>query len=273
MVKLSAHHSGRFIKMMLIGDSGTGKTGSLAPLVEDYELRILDLDNGVDIIKAFVGRDNPKLMDRVDVESVRDAYKASETMGAVVGTPKAYTDASKLLTKWSDDTVPGNWGENTIFVVDSLTTLGKAAFEWARRMNENLGNRDARAWYGTAQGALENVIAMLTSDDFECNLIVISHVNYDEANGLTRGYPTTVGKALGPKIARYFNNLVLAESTGTGKNVKRTIRVVPNDLIDLKTAVPFAFEGTSLPLETGMRDLFRALKAQPAVGGSSQSTQ
>ena len=120
MVKLSQHHSGKFIKVMLIGDSGTGKTGSLSSLVEDYELRILDFDNGVDIIKAFVGRDYPELIDKIDVESIRDAYKASDTQGAVVGTPKAYTDAAKLLTKWSDDTIPGNWGEDTIFIINLL---------------------------------------------------------------------------------------------------------------------------------------------------------
>lgn len=261
MAKLSTHQSGKFTKLMLIGDSGTGKTGSLASLVEDYELGILDFDNGLDILKAFVKRDHPDRLDAIDYESVRDQYKASEKMGAVVTKAEAYTNAAKLMTTWSDGSLPSEWGPNKIFVLDSLTTMGKAAFEWARLLNVGQGNNDQRAWYGTAQSALENVIAMLTSDAFECNLIVISHVNYDEANGLTRGYPTTVGKALGPKIARYFNNLVLAETSGTGQNVKRSIRVVPNDLIDLKTAVPFAFADRSLPLETGMRDLFRALRS------------
>lgn len=261
MVKFSEHQSGRFTKLMLIGDSGTGKTGSLASLVEDYDLRILDFDNGLDILKAYVKKNNPDRIDSIDFETVRDKFTASATHGAQVTSAKAYTEAAKLMTEWSDGSTPAAWGENTIFVLDSLTTMGKAAFEWGRKLAVQQGNQDQRAWYGLAQQALENVVAMLTSDDFECNLVVISHVNYDEANGLTKGYPTTVGKALGPKIARYFNNLVLAESIGSGANIKRTIRVVPNDLIDLKTAVPFAFEAKSLPLETGMRDLFRALRS------------
>lgn len=261
MVKLSDHTSGKYVKAMLIGDSGTGKTGSLASLAEDYDLRVLDLDNGIDILKAFITRDHPDRLDSVDAESVRDEYKASEKFGATVTKASAYTDAAKLMTTWSDGSIPGDWGADKLFILDSLTTLGKACFEWARLLNVSSGNNDQRAWYGTAQGAIENVIAMLTSPNFECNLVVVSHVNYDEANGLTRGYPTTIGKALGPKIARYFNNLVLAETSGTGLNVKRTIRVVPNDLIDLKTAVPFAFAERALPLETGMRDLFRALRS------------
>lgn len=261
MAPLSSHKSGQFTKVMLIGDSGTGKTGSLASLAGDYDIRMLDLDNGVDILKAYIERDHPDRVDSVDVESIRDEYKASDTLGAVVTKATAYTDAAKLLTTWSDGTIPGDWGPEKLFVLDSLTTLGKACFEWARLLNQKQGNNDQRAWYGTAQQAIENVIAMLTSPSFECNLVVISHVNYDEASGLTRGYPTTIGRALGPKIARYFNNLVLAETSGTGLNVKRTIRVVPNDLIDLKTAVPFAFAERSLPLETGMRDLFAALRS------------
>lgn len=261
MVKLSAHQSGQFTKLMLIGDSGTGKTGSLASLAKDYELRILDLDNGLDILKSFVKRDNPDRLDSIDFESVRDKYKASDTKGATVAKPEAFTDSAKLLTKWSDDTTPSEWGPDTVFVLDSLTTLGKAAFAWAEKMSVAQGNNDQRAWYGMAQVALENIIAMITSDDFRANVVVISHVNYDEANGLTRGYPTTIGRALGPKIARYFNNLVLAESSGTGQNIKRTIRVVPNDLIDLKTSVPFAFAERSLPLDTGMATLFAALRS------------
>lgn len=260
MAKLSDHQSGKFTKLMLIGDSGSGKTGSLASLAEDYDIGVLDFDNGLDILKAYVKKNNPDRLDHIDFETVRDTYKASEKNGAVVTQAKAYTDAAKLMTEWTDGSKPSEWGPNKIFVLDSLTTMGKAAFEWARLLNQGQGNNDQRAWYGTAQGALENVIALLTSDNFEANVIVISHVNYDEANGLTRGYPTTIGKALGPKIARYFNNLVLAETSGSGQNVKRTIRVVPNDLIDLKTAVPFAFAERSLPLETGMRDLFRALR-------------
>src|SRR5690606_38759031 len=97
--------------------------------------------------------------------------------------PKAYTDAAKLLTQWSDGTDPSAWGEKTIFVLDSLTTMGKAAYEWGKKMAVQQGNNDQRSWYGLAQGALENVIAMLTSDEFETNVVVITHVNYDEANG------------------------------------------------------------------------------------------
>lgn len=261
MAKLSEHQSGKYTKLMYIGDSGTGKTGSLASLVPDYDLRILDLDNGLDILKAFVKRDNPSRLDSIDFESVRDEYKASTSEGATVDKPRAFVEAAKLLNKWTDDTIPAEWGENTVFVLDSGSTLGRAAFAWARGMNPTA--KDPRQWYGSAQAAFENIISMITSDDFKCNVIFITHVKYAdyENDGMVKGFPNTVGKALGPNIGKYFNNVVLAEKSGTGQNVKRTIRVVPTDLVDVKTAAPFAFTDRSLPLETGLAEIFRVLRS------------
>ena len=42
-MKLSEHHASRFVKVLYIGDSGTGKTGSLTPLVgAGYNLENLE---------------------------------------------------------------------------------------------------------------------------------------------------------------------------------------------------------------------------------------
>lgn len=259
MAKLSDHQSSSFTKLLYIGDSGTGKTGSLASLVPDYDLRILDLDNGLDILKAFVKRDCPDRLDSIDFVTVRDKYKATLN-GAVVDKAAAFTDSAKLMTKWEDDTIPSEWGPNTIFVLDSLTTLGKAALAWATNMNPSA--KDGRQWYSAGQAGLENIIAMLTSDEFKANVIIISHISYSESMGDgPKGYPSSLGRALGPIIGRYFNNTVLAESSGTGVNVKRTIRLVPTDLIDLKTAAPFAFAERALPLESGLATIFATLRA------------
>ena len=51
MPALSDHQSSQTTKMLFIGDSGSGKTGALASLAAaGYNLRILDVDNGVDIL-------------------------------------------------------------------------------------------------------------------------------------------------------------------------------------------------------------------------------
>ena len=90
------------------------------------------------------------------------------------------------------------------------------------------------------------------------NVILISHIKYDELEGLNKGYVNSIGKALGPTIPRYFDHMVLAETSGSGKNVKRKIKTVPTGIIDLKLGIP-EFDA-ELPLETGLATIFQRIK-------------
>jgi hypothetical protein len=265
MPTLDQHQSSSFTKILYIGNSGSGKTGSLVSLLQaNYKLVILDMDNGLDSLVQFAKRDCPDKLKNVRFETLRDKFKATEQGPVISGSPKAFTDALKLMTKWTDDSIPAELGSDTIFVLDSLSAYGKAAFDWAKGMAPSA--KDPRQWYFSAQGAVENTIAVLTSETFHANVIVISHVNYrEQADGTTKGFANAIGNALGPIIPRYFNTLVLAESSGSGKNVKRKIKTVPTDTIDLKSPAPFKIE-SELPLESGLATLFSNLKEmQPTI--------
>ncbi len=260
MAAFADHHGSKFIKLFYIGDSGTGKTGSLVSLVSaGYKLRILDLDNGLDSLYQLVKKECPEKIGNVDYESRRDIYKAGAGGPIISGQPKAFTDSLKLMTKWTDESIPSEWGEQTIFVLDSLTAYGKAAFEWAKGMQP--GAKDPRQWYFAAQQAVEDTIAMLTSEAFQANVIVISHVTYSELqDGTTKGFASSIGSALGPKLPKYLNTLILAEKSGTGQSVKRTIKTLPTTTVELKNPISFKLPGT-LPLETGLATIFSELKA------------
>lgn len=259
MPKLTDHHSGKFTKLLYLGDSGTGKTGSLVSLVAaGYKLHVVDFDNGLDVLKEFAKRDCPDKLANVDYETVRDQYKAGATGPIVAGVPKALVASLKLLNKWSDETVPAEWGPEHILVIDSLTGLGKAAFEWAKGMNPTA--KEPRQWYHQAQQAVDNVISLLTSEAFHANVIIIAHVQFvEQSDGSMRGYANTIGKALGPMVPTYFNTMVLAKTQGTGTNVKRSIVTVPTSMIDLKNPAPFKVD-KELPLESGLATLFAKLK-------------
>ena len=48
MPTLDTHQSSEFTKLLYLGDSGSGKTGSLVSLLKaGYKIKVLDLDNGV----------------------------------------------------------------------------------------------------------------------------------------------------------------------------------------------------------------------------------
>lgn len=260
MPKLTEHHSGKFTKVLYLGDSGTGKTGSLVSLVAaGYKLHVVDYDNGLDVLKEFAKRDCPDKLSNVDYITLRDQYKAGPTGPMVAGVPKAMVNTIKYLTKWDDETVPAEWGADHILVLDSLTGLGKAAFEWAKGMNP--GAKEPRQWYHTAQQAVDNVLSLLTSEAFHANVIVIAHVQFieDKTTGSIRGYANTIGKALGPMVPTYFNTMILARTSGQGASVKRTISTVPTSMIDLKNPAPFKID-QELPLGTGLSTLFAKLK-------------
>jgi len=260
MASASEHTSSEFARLLFIGNSGAGKTGALTSLVAaGYKLRIIDLDAGLDALINHVKEECPDKLDNIQYQTFRDKMKMTSMGPKLAGSPKAYMDTLTCLEKWPDDgSDPAEWGANTIVVIDSLTHLGRAAFQWARATNA--GSKDPRQWYKMAQDLLMDLMANLTSEGFRTNVIVISHVEMTEtATGMTKGYASSIGKALGPKLPSFFNTMILSETSGSGKNVKRRIKTFPTSMIDLKNPAPMRIEA-DYPIETGLADIFKALK-------------
>lgn len=257
MASLTEHHSSKFVKLLLIGDSGTGKTGALTSLVEaGYNLRILDLDNGLDSLRQWVGRVCPDKAANVNFITLRDEMKVTPIGPVIIA--KAYVAALKFLTTWEDGSTPSDSTDKDILVLDTLTSLGKACFEWAKAQNPT--SKDPRQWFFAAQQSLENVIGMLASERFHSNVIVISHINYKELEeNVHKGYPSAIGSALGPALPRYFNTMLQVEIMGAGKATKRYIRTLPTSVIDIKTPAPFKLE-ERYELSDGLAKIFEALK-------------
>jgi hypothetical protein len=260
MTSLSDHSSAEFVKVLYIGSSGSGKTGSLASLIPDYDLRIIDMDNGLDSLANLARRDHGNRIASVEYVTLRDKMKSSPMGPQLDGVPKAMVAATKLLDKWTDGSVPAEWGPKKVLVLDSLTHFAQAAFNWAKGMNPSA--KEPRQWYKTAQDHIVNVLSLLTSDDFRANVIICTHIDWrEDAMGASRGYANSIGTALNDKLPSYFNTMLLAESRLMGKNVQRRIFTMPTNLIDLKNPAPWKLEA-EYPLETGMATIFKKLKGE-----------
>jgi hypothetical protein len=70
-----------------------------------------------------------------------------------------------------------------------------------------------------------------------------------------KGYPASVGRALGPTIPAYFENMALCQTMAG----KRTIQTTPTALVDLKNPAAFKMLPT-LSIETGLADFFKTVK-------------
>ena len=268
MTKASDHKSSSITKLLYIGDSGTGKTTSLCSLVQaGYRLRIWDFDNLLDSLIGMVRYKCPEKLDQIEFMSFRDKMKATPLGPVVDGQPIAFVNALRALDKWDDETKPAEWGEKTVCVIDSMTTMARAAYWWAKGMQGassfaegvSMKGYNPQQSFFTAQQAFMNVIALLTSASFNCNVIAIAHVKYMEQDGVTKGFPVAIGSAISPEIPSYFPSVALA-TKANGPEPKRTIRTRSTNMIDLKN--PKAFDmAVELPMETGLADFFKAVQS------------
>lgn len=268
MPSLANHQSNDFTKLLLIGDAKSGKTGSLVSLVKaGYKLRILDFDNLLDVLKYMIEKECPDQIGNVEFRTLRDKRKSSALGPIIDGQPKAFVNAIKMLDHWkyTEDGVevdlgkPSEWGPDCILVLDSLSRLCDAAYDFREPLTptgKQSGEKDLRAVYGDAQDAVENLLAMLTSSTFATNVIVIAHVMYMEVPGAgQKGFPQGVGQKLSPKIPQYFPSVILYNNTGG----KRTLQTNSTPLIDLANPKPFAM-AKSYPIETGLAQFFEVLR-------------
>jgi hypothetical protein len=254
--------------MMIVGDPGSGKTGGLASLVEDdYWLGIVDMDNGLDPLKQYILKTCPDKIDNVEYRTLRDKKVPSPSGPIVEGSATAYLDACKMTEHWKygnvDEGYPWKWGPSRILVIDSLTMLAQAAFDWREQLTPTgkSGKYDSRMVYYDAQKSISSLMATITSEAFKTNVIVLTHIRYQENadTGVMKGYPNSIGQALSTMIGAYFNTIALCQTIQGGK---RVIRTATTTQIDLKNPKPFAAQ-PQYPIETGLADFFRVLRETP----------
>jgi hypothetical protein len=274
MPSLANHPSTRFVKGLVLGDPGAGKTGGLTSLVKaGYDLWIADFDNLLGSLRTYVQKECPENLAHVHYQTFTDKMKGLDTplmmqgssmkvMPFVDGTPTAFIKGMKALTRWKtedEDVDLAKLGEKSVVVVDSLTTLSAAAFRYVQAMNP--AAKEPQTYYFAAQQMLINVINLLCSQQFETNVLVLAHIAYDKNHlDLTKGFPRSIGSALNEQIAAYFNCVLMVESQGSGQNVRRVIRTNSTGIVDLKNPVSFSVADT-LPLESGLATFFSAVKA------------
>lgn len=296
-------------KILLIGKSGTGKTGGLASLVASgYNLRIIDSDKGVRTLRSLLTDPRYKYVDVIKARGI-DLNKAvrfvpidtsmklrtvhtkigDKTTSTTLLAPdnaRAWTKVVDLMDKWKEGDVDlgavRTWGPQDALVIDSFSTLAKFAYYFSQSLNARLGARDQGRDYqrdvGEAQSQLTRLLELLYDSDITCNVIIISHITWvDESRGIASrpqeatsndefvsapdGYPSSIGRALSPHIGKYFNDVFISRSEGSGLSVRRTISTVPSDGVVAKNS---AWLEREYPVTTGLAEIFAALRNQPA---------
>ena len=296
MPTLSQHQSSATTKMLLIGDSGSGKSGALASLADaGFNLRVLDLDNGLDVLKNLLT--DPKSSYKQDSASRVEYLTLTDKMRNINGrlvpaSASVWSRTVGMLDNWKYDwyldksgqvqviwdakdkaAIPegtkiettnlgpvSSWTPQDVLVIDSFTMLANGALAFILAMNGRLGQQPHQSDWYQGQVLLEGLLQKLYDDGIRCSIIVNCHIVYiGEEGGMPRGYPNSLGKALSPKIGRYFNSALMTQSTGSGANVKRKIFTSTRGLVELKNTAPLKVL-PEYPLETGLADYFKAVR-------------
>lgn len=271
MSKLADHQSASTTKMLIVGDSGTGKTGCLGSLAAaGYNVRIIDLDNGVDILRAVMT--DPKYVpsvypadaiSRVDYETLTDQMK--NTNGRLTpGKATVWQRMTKLLELWKTETADygsiTTWTSKDVLVLDNLSRATTAATNFLQSMSARLGQKvNWDEIYGTQQ-LLETLAQTFFDEAVKCQVIVLAHPDYiEDQSGVKRGYPATIGNKLSPRFGGYFNNVVETKSSGSGAGRTRKILTKGSGAIEVKTSNPGVVKA-EYSIETGLAELFKDLQ-------------
>ncbi len=297
MPALADHHSASSTKLLLVGDSGSGKTGALASLAaEGYSLRVLDFDNGIDILKNYLTGVTPytardsSAVGRVAYLTCTDSFRPAAGQPICIKAA-AWQRGIEALYHWKE---PGDaqanppiapvdlgkietWGPRDILVIDSLSTTAEAAMRYHLSLNGKLGatrtSNEARRDIGAAQNLVRSLLQMLYSDAIKCNVIVTAHITMVTEGGLSpnaegasaeekdsaRGFPSAIGRALSPHIPRYFNSVLTADTEGSGASTRHYIYTKCRGNVLVKTSAPLRV-APRYDLGTGLAEYFAAVR-------------
>ncbi len=277
------------VKMVYLGDSGSGKTGSLMSLAAaGYNVRILDLDKGVQILVDYATNTDPKniytkphalwtaeqikgLGDRISYVQISDTL--TNVNGQIVPKGDSWDKMMAQLTEWKDGEVNygklETWTNRDVLVIDSFSRVAGGRMHKELVMNARAVAGRQQSDYFKVQEALERFLELLVMPSVKCHVILICHIEYVEKDDkTTRGMPQAMGKALGPKIAQYFNHALLAKTQGQGPGATYKIFTKTQGMVDLKNAAPLRVE-PEYQLETGLLQYFNAVVGVLAPLGPS----
>lgn len=218
-------------KILLMGDSGTGKTQALSTLIEAgvTPFVIATEQNFLQVAKPFLNKLHYKyiapvpdtswsnmedMLKKINVLSYENLCKTVDPLKQTHNKILEVVAACNEFICDCHGTKHGSsvhWGTDRALVIDSFSGLSDMAFALV------VGNKPVRAMpdYGVAQNALKMFLNKLTTD-LKCIVVLIAHLERekDELTGGTTITVKTIGQKLGPDIPRLFSDVIRTRRDG-----------------------------------------------------------
>jgi hypothetical protein len=297
------HHANQTTKAFIVGDQGKGKTGSLISLVAlGYKLRILDFDNGADILKnLLISYNYPyrKYMEdnNIPLQGAIHTFILQEKMVKhitedryVPAKAEAWKRMVRILEGSDKESKENNfgavdtWDEKTILVFDTFSTCAECAFFQQQELNNRLGSRldEHGRDTGGAQNLLRDMLKKIFMAEIRCNVIFNSHIVFVDLSSGVAARPQQPGYGSGIQLDSisdprgYPMAIGRALSPIAGKYFNNVLMLDEDgtgaskrnriSTVPMKgVSIKNANPGvlkSSYPIETGLAEIFCALRGQ-----------
>lgn len=212
-MKLSEMSSNSFIKLLVYGDSGTGKTVLAASFAEQGPVEYWDFDHKISSAANFY-HNKPEILKNIDVYQF--AHLPKETRMSE-WQKRAHQIDTLVRAK---QPLPFK-----TLVLDSLTTFTQYMLENYITNNKSikrpLEGINAMQDYQLLDKHLTQIISSLLALD--CNVVMLGHLQTekDEVSGLVSRRPLMAGK-FADKLPIYFEEVYVSKVDSAGKYVLQT---------------------------------------------------
>lgn len=231
-------------KILLEGDSGSGKTYAIATAVEwaarqtpPWKVFVLFTENGLESLLGFwrdKGKKVPEnlhwhsiLTPTLGLQALTDAARnvgmlSYESLTKLQDPGRAknnpYLRILEALANFPDDRTKekfgniGSWGNDRIFAIDSLTMLGECCMKMVIGTKPTASQPD----YGVAQNNLMNLLRYFTQG-FAPTFLLTAHLTrqVNELTGSVQLMTKAIGKALADDIPPCFSEVLYSYREGT----------------------------------------------------------
>lgn len=225
-------------KVLLLGDSGSGKTFSTGTLADCGLAKVCFLwmePGAYNSVAKYFSDANRSIPDNFHWMT---APLATQSWDDMIGAAKIVNTMSQQgIASWTDGNRSkhdafirvltslksfkcertgkdlgevDSWGTDTMLVFESLSTLSESA------MRLSIGGRPlaSQGDWQVAMNCIELFLNKFTSLD--CHAVLTSHLDreLDDNVGGTKLMPGTLGRKLAPKVPRYFDEVIHAKREG-----------------------------------------------------------
>lgn len=219
------------VNVLLMGASGTGKTHSIRTLVDaGLEVFVLFTEPGMEVLADvpsdklhwhYIPPASPDWSDMIDSATKinKMSLKALADMSDINKSKyTGFLDVLSALANFKCDRTGqtfgdvSTWDASRALVLDSLSGLSIMA------MNLVTGSKPVKsiADWGMSMDNLERLTTKLCVDT-TCHFVMIAHLEreVDEVTGGTALMASTLGRKLGPKLPRFFSDVIHVKRDGT----------------------------------------------------------